>query len=407
MSTVTTTIEQAPFVDILGEQFRTDPDSVIEELRRGSWIARTHLGVLVIGRPQVQALLADRRLRSGIPEVLALQGVTDDHPAAAVNQSLLVLEGDDHTRIRRLTSRAFTPRAADRYRPTMQSIMKQLVAAVEDAGRCEFMTTVADHYPIQVMCHVLGVPREDHERFAQWNAAIAWALTGDPDHLADVEWGLVELGGYVADLIGERRRDPRDDMVTTLVQAVEADDRLTDEEILGLIVTLLFAGHDTTRNQLGNAMWLFAQHPDQWKQLHDRPELAATAVEEVLRLRGAGSVTARVALADIAIDGQVIPAGTFVTLSLAGANHDLDHYIDPFTLDVTATREPVSTFGAGAHYCLGASLARAELQEALTILAEAMPHLELDGAATWRSPLGIHGPDSLPLRFDNDAGARR
>jgi cytochrome P450 len=394
------TLDDAPFLDMFSAEFQADPRPVVAELRESTWLVRTVMGGLVIGRPQVQALLADTRLRSAVPDIVRLQGVTEGGLAERLNTSIIALEGEDHTRLRKLVSRAFTPRATDVHREEMRSVLHDLVDPLPDGGRCEFMADVADHYPIQVMCHLLGVPAEDHEDFATWNRSITWALSFQLGaHLDEVEWGLAHMSEYIYALTAERRRHPQDDLVTALVQASEDKDRLSDDEVFSLIATLLFAGYDTTRNQLGLAMWLFAEHPDQWQRLRADPSLAPRAVEEVMRYHGAVGATPRVVLEGFELDGFRIEPETMLMLSTSAANHDPAAFDDPWAFDITATREPHSTFGGGPHFCLGASLARAEMQEALPMLAEAMPNLALDGEPTWRPPFGIYGPETLPLRF--------
>jgi cytochrome P450 len=394
------TVDDAPFLDPFDDAFRADPAAATREVRARSWLARTPIGVVVIGREQVQALLSDRRLRSAVPDLVRMQGITDGVLAERLGRTVIALEGEEHTRIRRLVRRAFTPRAVDTHRPHMRETLHRLLEPVVAEGRCDFMAAIAEHYPIEVMCHVLGVPDQDHEDFAAWNKAMTWALSLQlGEHVDDVEWGRVRMERYVDELIADRRREPRDDLVTALVQAKESDDRLSDEEVRLMVAALLFAGYDTTRNQLGLAMWLFAEHPDQWARLVDDPSLAPRAVEEVMRFHGAVGATPRMVVEDLDVDGYHLPAGTLVMLSTSAANHDPDAYDAPEVLDITAEREPHFTFGGGPHYCLGASLARAEMQEALPILAAAMPELALDGEPTWRPPLGIFGPESLPVRF--------
>jgi cytochrome P450 len=401
------TLEDAPWLDFFSEAFQADPEPLIDKLRAESWLVRTPLGGVVIDREHVQALLADRRLRSSLLDVVRLQGVTDGPLYEAIEHSLLALEGKDHTRLRKLVSRAFTPRAVDLHRPVMRQMLTSLVESLVPTGRCEFMADVADHYPIQVMCHLLGVPAEDHEEFARWNRAITWLLSfWLAQHRDEAEWGMSHMNDYVAGLVADRRKHPRDDLVTALVQAEDEGDRLSDQELQSMIGGLLFAGYDTTRNQLGLAMWLFAEHPDQWAALVERPGLAPNAVEEVMRVRGAVSVAPRVVAEDFAFDGYQLSAGTLLSLSTAGANHDPSAYDAPEQFDITARREPQLTFGGGPHYCLGANLARAEMQEALPILAKHMPRLALDGEPTWRLPLGIYGPETLPLTFSDKDGIR-
>jgi hypothetical protein len=282
----------------------------------------------------------------------------------------------------------------------MREVLDRLLRPVIPRGRSEFMADIADHYPIEVMCHVLGVPAEDHTQFAAWNNEVTWALSLELFmHLDEVAHGFACLQQYVADLLDDRRRKPRDDLVTAMAQAEDEGDRLTDTEIQMLIAGLLFAGYDTTRNQLGIALAVFSEHPDQWQRLADDPEIAPAAVEEVMRFQGAVGFAPRFVVEEIELDGFQIPAGTMLNLSTRSANHDPIAYVEPENFDITVPREPQLTFGGGPHYCLGASLARAEMQEALPVLARAMPEMALDGEPTWRSPVGIWGPAKLPITF--------
>jgi cytochrome P450 len=397
---VTRTLADAPYLDIFSADFHADPGASVEPLRPLTWLVQTPIGGMVIDRGHVQLLLADRRLRSSVLELVEMQGLTGGRVHELLARSLLALEGNDHTRIRRLVSRAFTPRAIDPYRPVMRETLGALLRPVTPAGECEFMGAVADHYPIEVMCHLLGVPREDHEDFARWNKAITWILSFElPLHREEAEWGVAHMIEYVEGLVTSRRGRPLNDLVTALVEAEDGGDRLSDEELLALIGGLLFAGFDTTRNQLGLAMWLFAEHPDQWELLAARPELTAKAVEEVLRFQGAVGAAPRLVVEGFELDGYRFEAGMMVALSTGAANHDPAAFDDPGVLDISADREPQLTFGGGPHYCLGANLARAELQEALPLLVGSMPRLALAGEPVWRPPIGILGPDVLPLRW--------
>lgn len=394
------TLDEAPFVDVFSAEFDDDPAAVVDRLRPETGVIRTPVGASVIRRELVQRLLADRRLRSSIADLVRLQGVTDGLVAELVGDSLLAQEGDGHARLRKLVNRAFTPRAIEPHRPLMREVLGELLDPIAGRGSCELMSEVADHYPIRVMCALLGVPDEDHHDFAIWNKAATYVLSFELySHVDEATWGVTQLNAYVARLITERRRDPRDDLVTTLVQAEEAGDRLSDGELRAMIAGLLFAGFDTTRNQLGLAMALFAEHPDQWALMIEQPGLIPRAVEEVMRVHGAVGVAPRVVAEDLEVDGYLLPAGTMVALSTQAANYDPTAYDNAADFDITAMREPHLTFGGGAHYCLGANLARAELQEAFALLTAAMPTFELDGEPTWRTPLGIFGPEMLPLRF--------
>jgi cytochrome P450 len=281
--------------------------------------------------------------------------------------------------------------------------MCELATALADqfvGGRCELMADFADRYPIQMICELLGVPREDYDRFGRWSNALTWVLSLEVGaHLAEVGEGLIGIGEYIEAFIAERRRRPEDDLVTALIQAEDGGDRLSGSELRTLIASLLFAGYDTTRNQLGIGLFLFAQFPAQWRLLGERPDLAPKAVEEILRFQGTVAVAPRVARETLEIGGYEVPAGTIVTLSTAAANHDPAVHVSPERFDITADREPPLTFGGGPHYCLGANLARAEMQEALRVLARRMPDLRVVGDIQWLPRIGIFGPIQLPLVF--------
>lgn len=395
------TLDDAPYLDFSSDEYLADRHGVVDALRKESWLVRTFGGAMVIDRAHVQLLLADRRLRAAVTPFIEMQGVTDGLVHRRMTQTLLAIDGADHTRVRAVVRKAFIPSAVDRHRPLMRSLLDSLVEPIVTEGRCEFMAAVAEHYPIQVMCRLLGVPTEDHEDFTTWIKAIAWSLSLSlAEHRDEAEAGMKQMDDYVTALVADRRSRPRDDIVTELVQAEEAGDRLTDDELQSLVIGLLFAGYDTTRNQLGLGMWLFAQHPEQWARLGADPTLAPRAVEEVMRFHGAVGSAPRLVGEDLELDGYALPAGTLLSLGTFAANHDGALTKDPHVFDIMADRaEPQLTFGGGPHYCLGAGLARAEMQEAFSMLARAMPDLALDGEPEWRPPMGIVGPEKLPIRF--------
>ena len=394
-------IDDAPFLDIFSPDFMADPGPTMNDLRARSSLVRTAIGVLVIRHAKVLELLADARLRSSLADFVRIQGLTEGPIYDAVSTSILAIDGPDHTRLRKLVSRAFTPRAVERLRPSMRKLATELTDRFAAAGKCEFMTAFADHYPIQLICELLGVPRKDYPLFGKWSNALTWVLSLEIlAHLDEVAEGFVGIGGYIEQFIVERRAHPEDDLVTAMILAEDGGDRLSGPELRGLISALLFAGYDTTRNQLGIALYLFTLFPEQWQLLRRRPELRERAVEEVLRFQGTVGVAPRVAHTDLDIGEYHVPAGTIVSLSTISANHDPAAHVHPERFDITIERnEPPLTFGGGPHYCLGANLARAEMQEALGVLAERMPELRLAGEPTWRPRTGIFGPTHLPLAF--------
>lgn len=397
------TLEDAPYLDVFDPAFQADPEPVIRELRGQSPVVRTMLGATVLTRAGVQELLRNRTAHSSLMNLVRLQGISDGPVYEMAAASLLAKEGEDHTRLRRLVSRSFTPRAADVHRPFMRQLVDELTAQFGPAGSCEFMGQFADHYPVQVIAHLMGVPRQDHPLFARWGDSLTHLLSLElSTHRDEVQTAQRELSDYLSDLVALRRRRPEDDLVSELIAARDGEDRLDDRELMSLLGGLLFAGYDTTRNQLGVAITLFADRPAEWSALGSDPDLAGRAVEEVMRFASVVSVVPRVVTEDVEIGGYAIPAGTLVSLSLAAANRDPAVYHDPDRFDVHSARpeSPVS-FGGGAHHCLGANLARAEMQEALPRLARAMPAVRVTERPRWRSPLGgIAGPLQLHLAFD-------
>ncbi|MEL7158318.1 MAG: cytochrome P450, partial [Actinomycetota bacterium] len=315
-----------------------------------------------------------------------------------------MMEGDEHQRLRRLVSSAFTPRAADRFRPFMREVINGLIDPFAADGRCEFVSQVCEPYPIPIICELLGAPKEDWQQFSEWATSIFKSFNDDlADHVSEVVDAGDALDAYVLELIDRRRGDPRDDLLSDLIAAEEEGDKLSNAELVMMVEAVILAGTDTTRNQLACALAVFSDHPEQWALLGRQPELAARATEESFRYLGAVRGTGRFASEDIEYRDVVFPKGTLVFPSFVGANHDTDLYVDPAEFDITVDRGSAGhlTLGFGLHYCMGANLARAEMQEALTILAKRMPNIRLDGDIEWKPDgVGIWGPARLPLAFD-------
>jgi cytochrome P450 len=309
-----------------------------------------------------------------------------------------------HTRLRRLVAPAFSPRSADRLRPFMRQVINDLVDTVSTSGRADFARDICEPYPIPIICELLGAPKSDWQLFSRWANDILEIFSIDVasklDLIADTQ---DELDEYTRGLIAARRDKPADDLLTDLIAAEEAGDRLSTDELVMMVNAVIIGGTDTTRNQLGCAVALFAEHPEQWALLAEQPELAPRAVEESMRYFGAVRGTMRYASTDIEYRDVLFPAGTFIAIGLAEANRDGEVFAEPTTFDITAKKsdQPQLTFGSGIHYCLGQALARAELQEALPLLARRMPNLKLDGPTEWKPDgVGIFGPAHMPVTFD-------
>ncbi len=368
------------------------------------WLARGEFGYVVTHYADVVAVLRDKRWQSAAGMIMEMSGITDPEFLSRQRTSILSAEGDEHTRLRRLVGPAFSPRNADR------------LAAVHAIGRRTNWSTrsrptggptssptsaIPTRSPSSASCSARPATTGGCSAAGR-PTCCASSTTTSPRTSPLINAAQDELEAYVLDLVARRRDEPGDDLLTQLIAVEEEGDRLSTEELVSLAEAVLVGGTDTTRNQLGLAVALFARHPDQWKLLADRPDLAPRAVEEVMRCFGAVRGTARVASEDIEYRGVVFPKGTFISPAMAVANFDGSVFTDPRGFDIT--REPAGqpqlTFGSGIHYCLGAALARAELQEALPILARRLPDLELDGEVVWK-PLtaGIWGPERLPVRF--------
>jgi cytochrome P450 len=331
-----------------------------------------------------------------------MSGIEDEEFLDRQNRSILAMEGEEHARLRRIVAGAFTPKRAERFRPFMREVINGLVDEVAPSGRCELVEDVCEPYPIPIICELLGAPKSDWKLFSAWATDIFRIFNSDLENdLPIIKAASSELDEYVRAMIAERRGKPADDLLSDLIAAEEAGDRLSSDELVGLTQAVLMAGTDTTRNQLACSVALLAEHPDQWKLLAERPELAPKAVEETMRYLGAVRGTARFASEDIEYRDVLFPAGTLIATSLAGGNFDDHAFEQPGDFDITREgAAPQLTFGSGVHFCLGASLARAELQEALPLLARRMPDLEIDGAVEWKpANIGIWGPARLPLRF--------
>ncbi|HEX4490565.1 MAG TPA: cytochrome P450 [Acidimicrobiia bacterium] len=389
-----------PLYDAVGVD-REQRLALMAAAREESWLARTPIGFALTRYDDAVAILRDRRFHSALSMIPQLQGLEDTYIEQR-RPSILSMEGQPHTRLRRLVAPAFTPMAAERLRPFMREVIATLVDAVQPTGRCDLVADVCEPYPIHVICELLGAPRDDWPRFSQWATDIFRIFNQNlAEDLPAIQRASTELETYVHDLVEQRRRAPGDDLLSALIAAEEAGDRLSTDELVMLAEAVLMAGTDTTRNQLACCIALFAAEPEQWRRFVAQPELAPRVVEETMRYLGAVQGTMRIASQDIEYRDVVFPAGTLVSISLAGANRDPDVFTSAERLDVAReTSAPHMTFGSGIHHCLGAHLARAELQEALTVIAERLPEFELDGPVSWKpEQFGIWGPARLPLRW--------
>ena len=387
----------------------SSPHDVVEDLRRAQSRAPIAIGPLgpeILCYELARDILRDNRFRLPPGVTLAAQGITSGPLFDKLATSLLGLDGPPHVRLRKLVAKAFTPRATARLHETIQDVVNGLIDRVVDAGQCDVVTDIARPYPTPIICALLGAPREDWQLFSDWTEEVFKAFNFQPDVTFDEAaimraWG--ELDAYVDDMVAARRNSLTDDLLSELIRAESDGDRLDLDELRMLVAGFLMAGTDTTRNQLAASVQVLCEHPDQWAKLRDHPELAMQAVEESMRHSPAASIVPRAAVEDAEFGGYLFPAGTFVFANTFAANRDPAIYDDADRFDISRTgAPPILTFGGGAHYCLGANLARRELAEALTVLTRRLRAVHRAGPAPWKSLLGMTGPTTLPIEFSSE-----
>ncbi|MGW3645712.1 cytochrome P450 [Streptomyces sp. NPDC000878] len=400
-TTVNTAPSDVPFLNVIDPEFDFGAPEVMAAQAR-SWYADSPMGLLVLRYAEAQELLRDRRLDHNGRGYMEQNGVFDgpiyDWFVPMINNH----DGDDHRRLRGLVSKAFTPRMISEIRPFIRAEAERMAEEMAAAGSCDFVESFADPLPLAVMCKLLGVPREDYDTFRGWtnDIGLVFSLVHGGDIVERVERAVVGLNGYISALMEDKAKNPGDDLISTLVTAQREEGQVSEEELRNLLVTLVFAAHDTTCHQLSNAMVIFAERPEQWNLLAERPELAPQAIEEIIRWSPSTPIIYRCAAEDFDYGGMRIAKGTFMTMCAQTAQRDprVFEYGDSFDITTTSTAPPL-LFGAGMHYCLGAPLARAEMADALSALVKRLGPPSIVGPVSWRPPTGIHGPETLPLSF--------
>ena len=375
----------------------------LAETRQQGWLAKSPLAYFVLDHDSGEFFLRSRATAFPGRQIAEFFGVTGGPLADHIDANILNLTGEQHRRLRALVGPAFTPRRADRWRPVMRSFLEHLWSGVAADGGCDFVAAAARPYPSLTIATVLGAPQQDAGRLQEWSSWVQRqfdirALSSNRD---DIERAVIEVRDYVTALLEDRRAAPADDLISDLLAARDQGDRLSAAECVQLVVNVLAGGIDTTSAQLSHAIRLFAGHPAQWALLASDPALAPRAVDEVLRFEPVTPFTARICLEQVGHRGVIFPAGTIVAVCAERANRERD---PAEQFDITAARDArLLTFGAGTHYCLGANLARAELEEALAFFAPRTPDLALDGPPQLGGVEGIYGIDKLPIIWSGSA----
>lgn len=315
-------------------------------------------------------------------------------------QTMLTSDPPQHTRLRRLVSKAFTPRMVEGLRPRIQEIVDDLLGRAAEAGHMDVVRDLSYPLPVIVIAEMLGVPPEHRDRFKAWSDDIVATLGGPMVPEPVLQQGsksIHELAEYIRAVIAERRQEPRDDLISGLIAAEEQGQILSEDEMLATAMLLLVAGNETTTNLIGNGMLALLRNPDQLCMLWDDPSLIPMAIEELLRYDGPVQATSRVAMEDMEIDGRPIEKGQVVFALLAAANHDPAQFEEPDRLDITRHPNEHLAFGDGMHFCLGAPLARAEAQIAIGSLVQRFATLEAAGDPVWGGSFILRGVKSLPI----------
>lgn len=388
--------------------YLADPMGSLARARGVCPVVRTDDGTaMVIDHVDVRALLSDPRLAVNFVAALEGLGVTEGpfHNWMAI--SPLDNEGEEHRRWRTLMNRTFTPGRVGQVRPFLADEADRLASDLAQRGDVELVADFADVLPALGLCELIGVPAEDREHFARLAHTVGWGFRPLQlvEHLHEVDDALTALLAYAAGLLEARRADPRDDLVSRI--AVDGPEvGYSDEDCAGFLAGLVFAGNDTTRNQIGWMVGVLVERPELWDAIGAGEWEVAAAVEELLRHRSAAPAVTRRAVERIEVAGATLEPDAHVLLSLWGANSDPTAFPAPLEVDPVANAGvPHLAFGHGPHHCLGAALARAELQESLRALTTNMAPPEVRESIEWGLPIGITGPTRVPLRVRPRSGA--
>jgi cytochrome P450 len=398
-----------PF-DFRDPAFLADPYPVFRQLRTTAPVWKAPFGRwFLTGYDDTALLLRDRRFGKGYedPEALVRRfGPTAMQEPAVVELTHMMLMRDppDHTRLRGLVTKAFTARRIEALRQSIQDLTDRLLDKVIPLGRMDAIRDLAFPLPVLVICELLGIPKADRARFVTGSSSGAALLNPTPPTRAELDTanaGTTESSAYFEALFEQRRRDPQDDLITQLVQAEEAGDRLTTAELRANVSLLFAAGHETTVNLIGNGLYSLLRHPDQWQILRDDPKLIPNAIEEILRFESPVQAVSRTVLEPIELGGMALEKNEMVVSLIGGANRDPAVFEHPERLDIARKDLRPLSFGGGIHFCLGAQLARIEAAVVFETIARRLPTLRLSDPdqPKWRPSFVLRGLTELPVAW--------
>ncbi|UNK70804.1 cytochrome P450 [Microbacterium sp. H1-D42] len=389
-----------PFLDLADTAFDVNSE-VVHDARDISWYAETPYGWAVLRYDEGTALLKDKRFQQGNARWPAQNGIHEGPWQQWWAETLLSIEGADHLRMRKLLGPAFRNKVIEAMRPRFQELANELIDGFAGRGEVEFVSEFAEPYASRILCYLLGLPDDEWPQVAHWADDLGKSFGINVRHdLPRIEAALEGLTGYIEKVIEDRMLTPRDDLVTTLVQAHEDGETLNRRELSVALVFLAFAGMETTRNQLGLALQTLLAHPAQWKLLAERPELGAVAVEEVMRVNPTVTWVTREAIEEVDLNGLHVPKGGIVQVLSHAIGTDPARMGGEPGFDITVEDRPLhSGFGGGIHHCLGHFVARTDMSVALPLLAQRMPDAVADGPGEWLPVSGNTGPVRYPIRF--------
>lgn len=402
---MTAITDEVPYLDIADPGFAMSSEEV-RNARERNWYANTNYGVAVLRYAEVTELLKHPSLNQGSAKWPEHHGVHGGLFYDWWVKNLLVLEGDEHHRIRRLLNPAFSPRVAESLKPEFAAIANELIedmkAKQARGEQVEYVADFSEPFATRALCAMMGLSHEHWPFIADRANTVGYALSVTiKEDIERIDQAVKELYDFVEELIEERKAEPGEDVVSRLVGFTAHGDKLTDEELRNALVLMLFGGMDTTRNQLGLILQTYMRNPEQWELLAQNPEeLTKPALEEALRVNPTTRWVTREANEDFEYQGLSIAKGTTVHLFTMSSGTDLEAYPDP-EIDILAKdRKPHHTFGGGVHHCLGHYIARADMSVALPLLAENFTALSCPGGDEWLPDSGNHGPVRLPITFD-------
>jgi cytochrome P450 len=404
--------------EMKGERFH----AAMAEVRSQGWLAQAPFGYMTLDREAGEFFLRTRSAIFPGMKIAEIFEVREGPLYEQMERNILHVNGADHTRLRSLVNPALSPRAVERYRPVMREFLEQLLAQAiaastragsngggptEETVSCEFVEAFAKPYPSLAIATVMGAPLQDAPRLHHWSNWIQrqFDATSMATEMPQIEQAVAEFYEYAEALVRARRKDPSDDLISRLIEAEEQGEKLSDVECINLVFNVLVGGVDTSQSQLAHAIRLLAEHPDQWALLAEDSSRAEAAVEEALRYEPITPFTARILTEELSYRDVTFPEGSIVMVCAFTGNRDLEEDAagaggaDSFDISADRGRARPLTFGAGVHYCLGANLARVELQEGLAFLSQHMHGLELDGEPVFEGVSGIYGLAELPIRF--------